>query len=44
VIVRGILRLPSLPFWQNLKTGYDLFEKDRVPPNASVKDRQYAFE
>lgn len=35
---------PNLPFWQNLKTGYDLFGKDRVPPNANVKDKQYAFE
>ena len=34
---------PNLPFWQNLKTGYDLFEKDRIPPNATVKDKEYAF-
>ena len=33
-----------LPFWQNLKTGYDLFEKNKVPPNVSVKEKQYAFE
>lgn len=31
-------------FWKNLKTGYDLFEKSRIPPNASVKEKQYAFE
>lgn len=35
---------PNLPFWQNLRTGYDLFEKDRLPPNVTVKDKQYAFE
>lgn len=34
----------NLPFWQNLKTGYDLFEKNKVPPNVTVKDKQYAFE
>lgn len=33
-----------LPFWQNLKTGYDLFEKNKVPPNVTVKDKQYMFE
>ena len=33
-----------LPFWKNLKTGYDLFEKNKVPPNATVKDKQYTFE
>lgn len=35
---------PNLPFWQNLRTGYDLFEKNKIPPNASVKQKQYAFE
>ena len=33
-----------LPFWQNLKTGYDLFEKNKIPPNATVKEKQYTFE
>jgi murein L,D-transpeptidase YafK len=31
-------------FWKNLKTGYDLFEQNRVPPNTGVKDKQYTFE
>lgn len=35
---------PHLPFWQNLKTGYDLFEKNKIPPDVSVKDRKYVFE
>ncbi len=33
-----------LPFWQNLKTGHDLFERNKVPPNVSVKNKQYVFE
>jgi murein L,D-transpeptidase YafK len=35
---------PNLPFWQNLKTGYDLFETNKLPPNVTVKDKAYAFE
>ncbi len=31
-------------FWKNIKTGYDIFEKTRVPPNTGVKDKQYTFE
>lgn len=31
-------------FWQDLKVGYDLFEKDHVPPRVSVCDKRYAFE
>lgn len=31
-------------FWKNLKTGHDLFEKNKIPPNVTVKDKQYAFE
>jgi murein L,D-transpeptidase YafK len=31
-------------FWQNLKTGYDLFEQDQRPPRVSVCNRRYAFE
>ena len=30
-------------FWENLKTGYDLFEKSNVPPNVSVKNKKYIF-
>jgi murein L,D-transpeptidase YafK len=33
-----------LPFWKNLKTGYDLFEKNKIPPNVTVKKKQYSFE
>lgn len=32
-----------LPFWQNLKEGYDLFEKDRVPPLVGHRDKKYVF-
>lgn len=35
---------PWFDFWKNLKTGYDLFEKNRVPPEVGVKDKQYTFE
>lgn len=34
---------PNYPFWQNLKTGYDLFEKNKLPPDVSVKDKRYVF-
>jgi murein L,D-transpeptidase YafK len=34
---------PWLPFWQNLKQGYDLFENTRIPPDANVKDGLYTF-
>ncbi len=30
-------------FWKNLKTGYDLFNQNKMPPNVTVKDRQYYF-
>ncbi len=30
-------------FWNNLKEGYDLFEKNRVPPEISVADGRYQF-
>lgn len=33
-----------LRFWQNLKTSYDIFEKNKIPPNVTVKEKQYAFE
>jgi len=33
-----------LPFWKNLKTGYDLFEKNKLPPEVTVKEKQYVFE
>ncbi len=31
-------------FWADLKTGSDLFERDRVPPKVSVCDGRYVFE
>lgn len=31
-------------FWKNLKTGYDMFENTRIPPNTSVRDKQYVFD
>jgi len=35
---------PHLQFWENLKTGYDLFEENRIPPDVSVRDKAYVFE
>lgn len=35
---------PHLPFWENLKTGYDLFEKNKVPPDVKVREKLYVFE
>lgn len=35
---------PNHAFWMNLKTGWDWFEKDRVPPNVSVSNLTYRFE
>ncbi len=32
-----------LTFWRNLKTGYDLFETNRVPPEVGVKEKSYSF-
>lgn len=33
-----------IDFWKNLKTGYDLFEKNKVPPDVTVEDKEYVFE
>ncbi len=30
-------------FWQNLKTGYDAFEKNQIPPSVSVSEKKYVF-
>ena len=35
---------PHLPFWENLKTGYDLFGENMIPPDVSVRDKAYVFE
>jgi len=34
---------PHRAFWENLREGYDLFEKNRIPPEVSVRARQYVF-
>lgn len=31
-------------FWKNLKQGYDLFEKSKVPPNVRVAEKRYVFD
>lgn len=31
-------------FWQNLKTGYDIFEQSGIPPNVTVDNKQYVFD
>lgn len=33
-----------IAFWKNLKTGYDWFEKHKVPPNVTVNAKVYVFE
>ena len=35
---------PNHDFWTNLKTGWDWFERERIPPNVSVADMAYRFE
>lgn len=32
-----------LPFWQNLKEGYDYFERTRVPPMVTVEEGRYVI-
>ena len=34
---------PNHDFWTNLKTGWDWFERERIPPNVSVADKTYQF-
>jgi murein L,D-transpeptidase YafK len=34
---------PWSGFWQNLREGYDIFERERVPPEVAVKDGDYVF-
>eukprot|EP00903_Cladosiphon_okamuranus_P003720 g3718.t1 len=34
---------PHLPFWRNLRTGYDHFEKNKTPPDVSVSRKTYTF-
>jgi len=35
---------PNHGFWTNLKTGWDWFERERVPPNVSVSSKAYRFD
>ncbi len=35
---------PSASFWRDLKAGYDLFEKSRLPPRISVCHKRYVAE
>ena len=30
-------------FWTNLKEGYDLFEREKIPPLVGVRDKRYVF-
>lgn len=34
---------PWIPFWENLKQGYDYFQGHRNPPMVTVEKQQYAF-
>ena len=34
---------PNMPFWKNLKEGYDHFEVARSEPKANVCERRYVF-
>ena len=33
-----------ITFWENLKKGYDCFEKNKLPPNVSLKNGKYIFQ
>ena len=35
---------PNLEFWKNLKEGYDYFEKNKIPPSVSVRNKKYVFD
>jgi len=35
---------PWIPFWENLKQGYDFFQGHRNPPMVTVAERQYVFQ
>lgn len=32
------------PFWENMKEGYDLFERDYIPPRVSTRNKRYVFQ
>lgn len=33
-----------LPFWLNLKEGYEIFENSRIPPQVGVEEGRYVFD
>ncbi len=33
-----------IAFWNNLRQGYEVFEKTHIPPNVRVKNKRYVFE
>ena len=35
---------PNMPFWQDIKEGYDRFELAKSPPNWDVCEKKYVFE
>ena len=35
---------PNYAFWNNLKTGWDWFEREKAPPNVTVRNSKYYFE
>ncbi|HWV01666.1 MAG TPA: murein L,D-transpeptidase family protein [Devosia sp.] len=35
---------PNLPFWMNIKEGYDRFEISKTPPSWDVCDKKYVFD
>lgn len=41
--LRKEARNPWLPYWQNLKTGYDLFEMTATPPKVAACKGEYRF-
>ena len=34
---------PNHAFWTNLKEGWDWFEREKTPPNVTVRDARYQF-
>ena len=32
-----------IPFWENLKEGFDFFERTKAPPNVTVRNQRYEF-
>nr|NQU93502.1 murein L,D-transpeptidase [Bacteroidota bacterium] len=42
--LENYMNSPNLDFWNNLREGYDFFEKNGYPPNVEVADGKYIFE